>query len=314
VDTSDYRPAVAVAPNGSIGVLWYRYLWNSGTSQFNYNIYFAVLDAAGNVVVAPTNLTNNTTWGTSGLNVPYFFNPRIVATGDNRFILAWEREYQESAGWVKDVYYTVRDTSGGEVKAVTKFTSDTAGSSDDYDEPTLASIAGNRALLAFEREGTYSDIYFGILDSSGNVVQGMTNLSNDGTTVNDWGWPDAIQLSNGRILVAWTMAISGYRSIRFAVLDSSYNTVAGPTQLTHVAATTGNSYVSVTADNASRAVLTWIDYSENRNLYYALVDGNGSVLTQPMIFRSSSYIVTGSEGYGNTSYSPWRLYLPLILR
>ena len=63
VNTYDYDPAVAVAPNGRIGVVWYRYLYNSSDSTWNYNIYYAVLDASGNVVVPPTNLTNNPIWG-----------------------------------------------------------------------------------------------------------------------------------------------------------------------------------------------------------------------------------------------------------
>jgi hypothetical protein len=63
VYTYDYVPAIAVAPNGSIGVLWYRYLYNQSNSMGNYNIYFAVLNASGNIVVSPTNLTNNSIWG-----------------------------------------------------------------------------------------------------------------------------------------------------------------------------------------------------------------------------------------------------------
>ncbi len=43
--TCDEDPAVAVAPNGHLGVVWYRYLYNPSTSQFNYNIWFALLDA-----------------------------------------------------------------------------------------------------------------------------------------------------------------------------------------------------------------------------------------------------------------------------
>jgi hypothetical protein len=59
----DYDPAVAVAPNGHIGVLWYRYLYNSSNGSWNYNIYYAILNAGGDVVVPPTNLTNNPHWG-----------------------------------------------------------------------------------------------------------------------------------------------------------------------------------------------------------------------------------------------------------
>jgi len=63
VNTYDYEPAVAVAPNGRIGVMWYRYLYNSSDYTWNYNMYYAILDAAGNVIVPPTNLTNNPLWG-----------------------------------------------------------------------------------------------------------------------------------------------------------------------------------------------------------------------------------------------------------
>jgi hypothetical protein len=63
MSTYDYDPAVAVAPNGHIGVVWYRHLDNSSDYTSNENIYYAILDAAGNIVVPPTNLTNNPFWG-----------------------------------------------------------------------------------------------------------------------------------------------------------------------------------------------------------------------------------------------------------
>jgi hypothetical protein len=305
VYTYDY-PAVAVAPNGRIGVLWYRYLdrWTGSTWQFNHNIYFAVLDASGNVVASPTNLTNNTVWGTwSDLNVPRFYSPRIAATGDNRFTLAWYREHQESAGWVDDVYYAVRDSNGNEIRAITKFTNDTPGWNEGYYNPNLTTLSGNRTLLTWQR-GSDGDIYYAVLDSSGNTVKAETNLVGDGTSQWD-SRPDAVQLSDGKTVVAWT----GGSRIRFAVLDASYNRVAGPTFLTNPAAAKGDDYVSLAADNAGRAVITWTDSSWDyrRNLYYALVDGNGNILTPPTIFRTSQaaspYIETSLEGYGNTSYS-----------
>lgn len=62
MNTYDYDPAVAVAPNGHIGVIWYRYRYNDDYES-NYNIYYAVLDPSGAIVVPPTNLTNDTHWG-----------------------------------------------------------------------------------------------------------------------------------------------------------------------------------------------------------------------------------------------------------
>lgn len=74
------------------------------------------------------------------------------------------------------------------------------------------------------------------------------------------------------------------------------------------------------------AVLTWMDYDYNyrRNLYYALANGKGQVLTEPMIFRSATlspwgyYIESSYLGYGNAAYRAYDLiydtFLPLTER
>jgi uncharacterized repeat protein (TIGR01451 family) len=199
-------------------------------------------------------------------------------------------------GSLDDIYYTIRDTSGGVVKPVTQFTSDTPGWDEGYYCPNLAQLSGNRVLFVWQRSSD-GNIYYAVLDSAGNTVKAETSTGS-------WGWdPDAVQLSSGNIVVAW----SG--SMRFVVLDNAYNLIAGPTTLSNPAAVTGDAYVSVVADSTGHAILTWMDsdWSYRRNLYYTLVDGNGNVLTDPMIFRTSQatspYIFTSYEGYGNTSYS-----------
>ena len=317
VYTYDEAPAVAVAPNGRIGVLWYRYLWDDSTARFNYNIYFAILDASGNRVYGPLNLTNNNAWGTwSDLGVPRFYSPRIAATGDNRFVLAWQRAHQESGGWVNDIYYTVRDNTGGEIKAITRLTRDTPGDAGYY-APSLASLSSNRAFVSWaSRQSGNDDIYYAIVGSNGNLVKTATDLSVDENVI-DWSNYDAVQLSDGRILAVWQAwgCFPGewVPRIRFALLDTSYNRIGMPACLGKAeAAITGDTSVSLAADATGHAILTWTDWawSVRRNLYYALVDGNGNVLTPPMIFRTagmspwgSQYIETSYEGCGNTSYS-----------
>ena len=222
--------------------------------------------------------------------------PRIAATTNNRFVLAWQRYEYKNGGWVDDIYYTIRDTSGGGVKPVTRFTSDTPGWDEGYYDPNLAQLSGDRVLFVWNRESD-DNIYYAVLDSAGNTVKAQTSTGADG-----WD-PDAVQLSSGNTIVAW----SG--STRFVVLDGAYNLIAGPTTLSNPAAVTGDAYVSVAADSAGHAILTWVDSdsSYRRNLYYALVDGNGNILTDPMIFCTSQAtepgILTNYYGYGNTSYS-----------
>lgn len=436
VNTYDYSVAVAVAPDGRIGLVWYRYLWNSSTSQFNYNIYWAALNANGDLSAGPINVTNNSAWGAwSDLNIPRFFNPVITASGDGRFFLAWTREHQTSAGWIADIWYAVRNSSGGVVRDTTKLTNSTTGSTRlSYSLPTATHLAGNRALLAFSGY-TYPpgrrDIYYAALGSDGGVQHPITRLT-DGP----WEWgPDAIQLPNGRAVVAWTgdapanpgeqgwtgqyfnnenlagnpvvtrtdptidfrwdlgspapgvnpdhfsvrwqgtitvpggdytftmgsddgsrlwidgelvmdywntccqywnrkVTLSpGAHSVRmemreidgaawaylrwrdaesplikFAVLDANLNRVAGPTSVGSLGALTGNDYVSVTSDADNRAIFTWMDsnWNNRRNLYYALVDSNGAVVTPATIFQTSRAnlpsIFTSYAGYGNTTF------------
>lgn len=306
-NTYDYTPAVAVAPNGRIGIAWYTYRWNSSTYQSNYNIYFAILDGAGNLAYGPVNVTNNNAWGTWGDDgVPRFYDPHITATDDNRFVVAWEKEVRESGNRIKDVFYTIRDTNGGVVKGLTNFTNASTNSGYYYD-PALTGLSGNRALLAYHGP---DGISYAVLDSAGNIVKGATSTGDDGRR------PDAVQMTNGNVLLAW----SDYdETINFALLDgSTYDVVAGPTALNNPASPTGDDYVSVAADGAGHGVLTWSDYDYNyrRNLYYALIDGDGTVLTEPMIFYTSQatepYLSVNYGGYGNTSLSSGQLEPPTM--
>jgi hypothetical protein len=329
LDTYDRSPALAVAPDGHIGVLCYRTLRDSSTAKYNLNIYFAVLDAAGNLAYGPANLTGNTIWEQWGsYDWPRFQDPTIVATADNRFVLAWQRTERRSPGGgcsdlcdVDDIYFAVRSTSGAVVRPVAPFTSDTPGADEGYHDPNLASLRASRVLLSWQRD-SQQDIYYTVLDSSGNAVTAVANLVGDGSSTSDWR-PDAVQLTYGRILVAWTGSGLPQNRIRYAVLDQAYNRIAGPTFLEAPEALQGSGFVSVAADAGDHAILTWMEPGVYQpNLYYALVGSSGTLLTPPMVFASSRdqrpYIDTSFTGFGNTSLTfagpgGLRVYLPLVM-
>jgi len=305
ISTSDWSPAVAVAPNGNIGVLWVRNLHNSNTNQDNSNVYFAILDASGNVVQSPTNLTNNTTWGSwENFNMLSFSSPQVVATGDNRFILAWG-QFQMGSGFSSNVWYVVRDTNGDSIMGVTQLTND-----NNSTFRSANSAAGNAALLTWARGG---DTWYAVLNSSGTPVKTETNLSANGQ--GSYSSADSVTLSDGKTVVVWNYRATYYSKpqLSYAILDETYNRTVGPALLYNPYTDSGDYDVSVATDTAGRAVVTWRDYSSWRassylsRLFYALVGSNGSVLTQPMIFRTSQaatpLITTSYAGYGNTSYS-----------
>ena len=304
IPTYDYQLAVAVAPNGRIGVAWLRALWDSSSSQQNYNIYLAVLDGAGTLIHGPTNVTNNGVWGHyTDYGVPQFYNPRIAATGDNRFVLAWTRYTNEAGGSVQDVSYAIRDTNGSEVVPVTTLTADWPGYDQGYRYPEVTRVGADRALLAWFQDGDDS-IYYSVRDSAGTLIKAPTGLAT--------GWSysiDAVELSNGNILIAWSSSQPDAYRMSYAVLDAGYNLIAGPTVLNNDAALTGDSGVSVAADDEGHGIMTWMDndYYYRPHLYYALVGPTGELLTDPMIFYASQAesprVETNQNGYGNTSYS-----------
>lgn len=214
--------------------------------------------------------------------------------------MAWQRSKCEEAGYIDDIYYTIRNSGGGSVTPVTRLTYDTAGWDEGFYYPNLAQLSNNRALFLWTRDSD-GEIVYSVRDSSGNPVKSETAIGASGGVCSD-----AAQLSDGNIVVAWD---TGW-NVRFAALDgTTYNRTYGPYSLYNPAAVTGSAYVSVAADGDGHAVLTWMDYDVDyrRNLYYALVDGGGNTLTDPMVFHTSQatppYVESSYEGYGNTSYS-----------
>ena len=298
--TYDYEPVIAVTPDGHMGVFWYRYQYDSATDGFNYNLYLTTLDANGAWVSGPTSVTNNAVWGTwSDANIPRYWSPRIAATTDNRFVLSWRKYLYASNNSLNDIEYAVYSADGKVVKSPAQLTN-SAQSGQDYYYPNLASLTNDRVILLYEGDS----LFYAILDSSGSLVKTETTLT-------DYGYDsDAVQLAGGNILVAWSYW-ANLPQTQYALLSgSSYDLVYGPNTLSNPAALAGDDYVSVTRDAAGRGVLTWMDsgWGFEHNLYYALIDANGSVLTQPVIFRSSQqglydYIVSSYNGYGNSTYS-----------
>lgn len=303
----DTNPAAAVTPDGKIGLVWAHQVWISSNNTQNLNLYFAELNLAGGLVYGPVNLTNNNKFGAyNTLNVPYYYDPSIAATGDNRFVLAWEqysRLGSDFANGLDDIYYTVRNSDGSQRRAITKLTSDVNGSTDGFWKPVSAKLVNNRVLLAWASNN--NGIQYGVLDSNGTLIWGVAACGCYGNP------DDAAQLSNNNILLTLT-AWSDVAEIQYVMLAPLYTKLMGPSTLGLNAAHNGSSYSSIVVDSTGYAIITWQDYlsSFRRKLYYALLDQNGSVITPPQVMRTaqtpdwgSPYIATSFQGQGSTSYS-----------
>jgi hypothetical protein len=303
----DLDPAVATAPDGRIGITWRRRLQNSSNGTENNNIYFLMLDGNGATVVPPTNLTNNEGWGNSSTpNVPQFYTPTIAATADGRFGLAWTRQLYDGSSYSTATWYAVRGADGGQVKAPTQFSDSTRSAS-----PNLTPLADGTLFLVLAQLMD-NRLGYGRIDRDGNIVTGLTTLlaSNPRN-------PDAVQLPNGNIVLAWSDWSGSRLNIAYAVLNSGLGIVKGTASLPGISPMDDN-YVSVTRSK-NWAVLTWLNvWNSQPSLYYTLLDGGGNILTPPITFFSGCAGCTvglPSNGQGNTPLlEALPVYLPLISR
>jgi hypothetical protein len=232
-----------------------------------------------------------------------FYTPHLTATSDNRFVLAWTRNLRETSSTTSAIYSAARSSSGAEVSPPVERAS---GGDAYYYTPALTGVDGGRAILAYGRSGA---ICAQGLNSNASVFAGEHCV----TPLVGWGeLPALVKLSNGRVLAAWTDWGGVPTQIEYAFLNApNYDAWSGVMGLYRQGGgRDGNSYASVTADGGGRGILTWMagNWGYMPNLYYALVDGgSGSVLTQPMIYRSAEpsnpYIVSSDLGNGNAPYS-----------
>jgi hypothetical protein len=151
-----------------------------------------------------------------------------------------------------------------------------------------------------------------ILNSSGSIAQGETIIpDSQGSS------PDGIMLSTGEVLLAWHDPAGG--EVGYAVINgSSHALESGPHGLVPPDGRTPNE-VSVTSDEDGHGIITWGDEIQDDYLYYALVDGEGLLVTPAMIFLKGSgpdpEVKTSSTGMGIAPYQGfWQMFMPMLIR
>ncbi len=304
----DSGPTVAVNPqDGSTVIVWTHCLSCPVSNQTRvYNIHYAIRNAVGGAVTGPVVLSNNTD------NNVQDHDPAVEAFPDGNVLIAWRhRDYNTS---LYDVFYTVVDRRGNMVKAIDNL----SGSPDKPHLIRLARLADGNILVVW-LEGS-REIFYAVVDSSGSVVKAPTNLTNYGSSGTGGWYSEAVGLANGNSIIAWTELTDDWTvaQIRYTVLGGTYNVVKPPATLANPYNAAFNGPISMAADEADAAILTWGNISYPYvQIYYARLDNQGNVLTAPTIYRQTrgSNIFPSSRGYGIGGVSaPRGTYLPLIQR
>jgi hypothetical protein len=297
--TFDHEPAIAAAPDGTVGIVWYRYLYDPATGLYNHTIFFATLNASGTRITGPTNVTNNTVWGTGkDYNTPMFVHPTIAATRDNRFVMSWtNRRIIDSFSYADHIWYAVYNTAGKSVLAPTPLTPSEIMSWN----PVLNSLGNTKVILLWLSDSPPGDgIHYTIINSSGEIVMPDSLLTFGDSDYLSTGRHvyDAVLLPNAKVAVA-RLNDSG---VEFAILNSSYKLESGPYRRTHNYYLPGEG-LSVTTDESGHIIMTWV--LDHHQLAYAVANSNGTFLTYPMIYHTNGdYIHWNGRGQGSAPISP----------
>lgn len=295
----DTETNVAVTSDGKIGIVWVRFTRLSANTQFyNFNLYYAILNPMGEVIVPPTNLTNNQAWGYYS---PGFFEPKIVATEDNRFFLSWHRGLivaGANPSDTMDIFTSILDSQGNPIQAPVNRTNYTGYDHSRYSN--LTPMDNGRVLLAYNKKIVNNEdayLRYIVIDSTGTQVMDEALILG----MNQDYEFTSTRLSNGRILIAWADYSTASPEARFVILDpTGQNILYGPTTFGE-AINPNYEYglkLSATSDGNGNAIITWRSGSSTtiqQIFYYSLVDNNGNILTQPSIFFTTL-------GYGDASF------------
>ena len=320
--TRDVRVRAAVGTNGNIGLIWTRTKVIGNTS--NSNIYFAILSEGGNLIKAPTNVTNNSAYfsGTE-LNVPTYSSPAIAATADGNFVISWVDEQIKTGSLLQsNLKVAVFNTLGGVESAITTLRTGTLGG-DRHDRPSLHRYFGNQVLLAYSlldpSNGSRSLLYEE-LDSDGTSSSGQVALGTSGSDA------DGVLVTDSTFLLAWLNTVS--EKIEYQIINEGVRGNRAVVELSTPDSRDATS-VSVTSYELSGSyfgILSWLDSDEQKQFYYALIDDIGEIVTPVQIgqggFLENSELIASVTGQGisplsylySDSATLYTIYTPIIIR
>ncbi len=301
-------PAVSATPDGSyIGLSFIKQVRRQSDSRYQENVFILIMDSAGTPVTSnPIQITNNTGWHKSGdLNVPrYIFNPfplSITATDGNQFTITWYEKKEVSGGFTEDLWFAIYNSAGTKTFGNSQLTPASSPAGIHYKSPNTTHLVGNQILLSYIKDDNGEKMAYRILNSAGSTVRAERVIDTcvGGENECKGGPSDAVQLSNGNILLGWVNAAD---RVVYTVLESDGDEISAPLSLDTPADRT-SAKLSVTRDNSDHGILTWEDKLRNDFLFYALVDAvSGDTLTPAMILRSEKR--TEGAGQANIFTSP----------
>ncbi|MBG0784450.1 MAG: hypothetical protein H0S79_05065 [Anaerolineaceae bacterium] len=296
-DVRDRNAYLAVTPDGNIGVLWHREIYDSVNHISNNNAYFAILSKDGtSFIQSPQNLTNNdvfcSTWANDCVNQHSLM---LASTPNGNFLLQWRDK--PSYNYVFKIYDDSTSTLSSTYSLI-----EAASVSGYLGSFTLTGLMNNNFFIAWTYEDyvcvTAEDCEW-LTEIQYTVIAGDASVTLPRTSIEDL-WlmdPDSTQLSNGNIIIAHENS----PETSYILFDgTTYEPITPMTLIPGQEYSDAPGVVSVLKGPYGTAVITWQNGPYESDLWqfvYALIDSDGTVKT-PAI----SFFETGQDASGHYNY------------
>jgi Nidogen-like len=241
----------------------------------------------------------------------------LTDIGENGYFFAWERNGQtttsQGTSYFSDIEYILLDERGGEKQSITKLTNN-----GDLATPTLLvnarypalahapngriGVVWSQSQLDLNTAEARSDIYFAVIDSSGELSYGPEVVTQAGLQASTAGSapsfnsPRIAATTDNRFLLSWLdirLAGAGETS---AVYTAVYSTGGGLVQAPKALATSAPGATlymdpALAELSGERAVLAYSIYDQNAKTYsvaYTILKSSGSKLRDIQTIPTSS--------------------------
>lgn len=175
----------------------------------NDQVAFTILDSNGNTLVAKKTITTTTLSNEE-------INAAILPNGNT--VIVWEGDGTSPSD---DVGYAIMDRSGGLVVPVTFL-----ARPNDIDATGVAATPEGNSIIVWDEEGTggNDDIWYMVLDSNGNMIKSVSQLTASDKDVDE---PDVAVDQTGKSVIIYEQPLSPDERIDFSILDSIGNKLSG---------------------------------------------------------------------------------------
>ncbi|OGC77779.1 MAG: hypothetical protein A2Z27_02665 [candidate division Zixibacteria bacterium RBG_16_50_21] len=237
-----WKPAVAVAPNGSFIVVW-------EDIRAGFNAYGQFYDPSGAPIGSNFKINSDV-----GL-LPHFA-PRVEYDGDGNLVVGWE-DYRNGDG---DIYFQRYDASGAPVDTNILVSPDVSNE-DQYLPDLDRSFDGRIAITYVDTRNGQPDIYVQRVSAGGALQGGAVKVNTDAGTNEQWD-PAVGADSLFRFVISW----ADYRStpaIYTQSYDSLGNTVGINIPISTLNALQERNSPGIDRHRAGNYFIAWQDHRAN---------------------------------------------------